>query len=163
LLVNWTNQPQSPLTGTAFVSNSSRLFLTFNPAPGQYISKTQQLGQISFTSISNQPSAFLELPIASAKAPMPDGTTYTPYTSIQNGEVVVLNGRSLLRQTVGKQGLEYLTLYGLSGVNYTIESATNLTPPIMWQPFYQLTPLNLIATTPNLATTNKEMFFRAQQ
>jgi hypothetical protein len=151
------------LTGTAFVSNSSRLYLTFNPPNGQAIMNTQQLGQISFASASNQPSAFLPLPVASVTAPMLDGTTYTPYKILQSGEVVVLLQRSLLRPARGTNGQEYLTLYGFSGTNYTIESATNLNPPAVWQSAYALTPTNFIALTPEFGTTNPAMFFRARQ
>ncbi|MDB6067254.1 MAG: hypothetical protein JWR26_3462 [Pedosphaera sp.] len=163
LLTNWTVQPQSPLTATASVSNGSHLYLTFSPTNGQNIDNTQQLGQISFTSATNQPSAFLPLPVAGATAPMLDGSTYTPYLTAQNGEVVVLNKRSLLRQTPGTNNQESLTLYGLSETNYTIESATNLNSPINWLPAYALTPTNFIAVTPVLATTNPAMFFRAKQ
>ncbi len=163
LLTNWSVQPQSPLTGTAFVSNNSRLYLTFSPASGQNIANTQQLGQISFTSASNQPSAFLPLPVAGATAPVLDGTTYTPYQAIQNGEVVVLDTNALLRAARLANGAEYLTLYGYSGTNYTIQSATNLAPPINWQTAYMLVPSNLIALTPNLPTTNPAIFYRAKQ
>jgi hypothetical protein len=164
LLTNWSVQPQSPLTGTAFVSNSSRLYLTFSPASGQSITSTQQLGQITFATASNQPSAFLPLPVASVTAPLlQDGTTYTPYKTAQEGEVVVLNKRSLLRRVWVTNGLESLTLYGLSGTNYTIESTTNLKPPAVWQPLFTLTPSNFNAATPGLGTTNPAMFFRARQ
>lgn len=162
-LTNWSVSAQSPLTGTAFVSNNSSLYLTFSPPSGQTIANTQQLGQINFTSASGQPSAFLPLPVASVTAPMLDGTTYTPYATGQNGEVVVLNQHSLLRQFLGTNGLQYLTLYGLSDTNYTIESTTNLSPPVVWQPVYDLTPSNFIAFTPGLATTNPAMFYRARQ
>lgn len=164
LLTNWSVQPQSPLTGTAFVSNRSRLYLSFTPANGQSIVNTQQLGRIAFLSASNQPSAFLPLPVASATAALAEnGATYTPYQTTQNGQVVVLNGRSLLQQSLGTNGQENLTLYGLSTTNYTIESATNLTPPVLWQPAYTLTPSNFIAVTPGVPATNPAMFFRAQQ
>jgi len=164
LLTNWSVQPLSPLTGTAFVSNSSRLYVAFSPASGQSISNTQQLGQITFASASNQPSAFLPLPVASVTAPMlQDGTSYTPYKTAQDGEVVVLNQRSLLRQGRGTNGLEYLTLYGFSGTNYMVESTTNLKPPPIWQPLYTLAPSNFIAATPGFGITNPAMFFRARQ
>ena len=163
LLTNWSVQPQSPLTGMASVSNNSRLHVTFSPAGGQSISNAQQLGQITFASASNQPSAFLPLQVAGAAAPMWDGTTDTPYKTTQNGEVVVLNSNSLLRANSGTNGQEYLTLYGLSGINYTIASATNLAPPAVWRPVYALTPTNFIAITPGIATTNPAMFFRARQ
>jgi hypothetical protein len=166
LLTNWSVQPQSPLTGTAFVSNSSRLYLTFSPASGQSISNTQQLGQITFASASNQPSAFLPLPVASVTAAMlQDSTTYTPYKTTRNGEVVVLNTNSLplLRANRGTSGLQYLTLYGFSETNYVIESATNLNPPALWQPLYALTPSNFFAITPTISMTNPAQFFRAKQ
>jgi len=121
------------------------------------------LGQVTFTSISNQPSAFLPLAVADTAAPLPNGETGTPYKTNQNGEVVVLHTNSLLRTYRGTNGLEYLTLYGLSDINYTIESATNLNPPIGWQSVYTLTPANFIAITPGLETTNPAMFFRASQ
>ena len=146
------------------MSNSSRLYVAFSPASGQSISNTQQLGQITFASASNQPSAFLPLPVASVTAPMlQDGTSYTPYKTAQDGEVVVLNQRSLLRQGRGTNSLKYLTLYGFSGTNYTVESTTNLKPPAIWQPLYTLTPSNFIAATPGFGTTNPAVFFRARQ
>jgi hypothetical protein len=164
LLTNWSVQPQSSLTGTAFVSNNSRLYLTFSPTSRQSISNTQQLGQINFASSSNQPSAFLPLPVASVTAPLLDGTTYTPYKALQNGEVVVLHTNSLLRWSRGTNGLEHLTLYGFSGTNYTIESTTNLNPPTIWQPAYtDVIPAGFVSVTPSLETTNPAMFFRAKQ
>jgi len=77
---------------------------------------------------------------------------------------VVLHTNSLLRAFRGTNGQEYLTLYGLNDTNYTIESATNLAPPIAWQTAYTaLTPTNFIALTPGFGTTNQAMFFRAKQ
>jgi hypothetical protein len=163
LLTSWSVQPQSPLAGSAMVLNSSRLFLTFTPPDGQTISNTQPLGQINFTSASSQRSAFLPLQVASAAAPMQDGAVYTPYETAQNGEVVVLNTNSLLRASRGTNGQEYLTLYGYSGINYTIESTTNLSPPVTWQPAFTLTPEDLFVLSPGLATTNRETFYRARQ
>jgi hypothetical protein len=163
LLTNWSLQAQSPLTGTAVVSNNSRLFLTFVPAGGQSLVNTQRLGQLTFTSVSNQPSAFLPLPVAGAVAPMSNGVSATPYETTQNGEVAVLNGRSLLRQVSVAGGLEYVALYGYPGTNYTIESATNLIPPVTWLPVCALLVSNWMAATPELTPTNPALFFRASQ
>ena len=163
-LTSWSVQPEAPLTGTVFVSNRSRLYLTFSPASGQSINAAQRLGQISFATASNQNWAFLPLPVASVTAPMlQDGSTDTPYKTTQDGEVVVMNERSLLRRSAGVDGLEHLTLYGYSGTNYTVESATDLTPPVIWQPLYSLTPSNFMAVTPGLITTNPAVFYRARQ
>jgi hypothetical protein len=163
LLTNWSILPQSPLTGIASVSNSSRLYATFTPPGGQTITNTQQLGQLAFLSASSQPTAFLPLPIAGAKAPMPDGTTFTPYQTGQDGEVVVLHTNSLLRLAPGTNGAGRLTLYGFSGTNYTMESTTNLNPPVAWQPAFTLVPTNFIQVVPALAFTNRATFFRAKQ
>jgi len=163
LFTEWSVQPQSSLTGTAFVSNNSVLYLTFSPASGQSIMNTLQLGQITFTSVSNQPSAFLTLPVVNAAAPTLDGTSYTPYLATQNGEVVVLNTNPLLRENLGTNGTEYLALYGYSGTDYTIQSATNLASPIIWQNVYALVPSNFMALSPNLTVTNPAMFYRAKQ
>jgi hypothetical protein len=163
LLMNWSVQPQTPLTAVLVSSNHS-LYLTFTPPSGQSILNTQQLGEIGFTAISNQPSAFLPLPVTGLSAPMLDGTTYTPYARAQDGEVVVLHTNSLLRMSRGTSGEEYLTLYGLTGTNYTIEATTNLSPPVVWQPVYtDLLPDNFIAIIPDIGITNPAMFFRAKQ
>ncbi len=163
LLTNWSVSAQPPLTGTAVVSNNNRLYATFSPPGGQTISNTQLLGQITFVSASNQISAFLPLPVAGVAAPMLDGTTFTPYATTQDGEVVVLHIRSLLRQLHGANGMEQLELYGFSDTNYTIEFATNMNPPANWQPAFQLTPTNLVAITPALSFTNTATFYRAKQ
>src|SRR5882672_7882433 len=57
------------------------------------------------------PWRFTVFPISAA---MVDGTTFTPYAATQNGEVVVLNGRSLLRETPATNGVRSLALYGFS-------------------------------------------------
>jgi hypothetical protein len=163
LLTNWSLQVPSPLTGAAVVSNGSRLYLTFSPASGQSLVNTQQLGWLCFTSASNQPSAFLPLPVAGLSAPMANGESATPWATTRNGEVVVLNGRPLLRQVAVTNGQEYLELYGYPGTNYTIESATNLVPPVDWRPVWALTPSDFTAATPELTTTNPALFFRASQ
>ena len=164
LLTNWSLQQQPPFAGTVLVSNNSRLYLTFSPTNGQSIINTQQLGRINFASISNQSSAFLPLPVADATAPMLDGMIYTPYKALQNGEVVVIRTNSLVRQ-VRTNGQEYITLYGLNGTNYIIQSTTNLASPIVWQTaFSGLVPsVGLTALTPIFAATNKMTFYRGLQ
>ena len=162
-LTNWVVQPQPPLSASGFVSNNNRLYLTFTPVAGQVISNVQALGQIQFTAPNTSPSAFLPL-VGDVTALMVNGESDTPFKTNQNGEVVVINGNSLLRRVTGTNGLDYLTVYGLSGVSYTIESATNLRPPVVWSPFItNVIPTNLVALTPYYVTTNWMTFLRARQ
>ncbi len=163
LLTNWTVQPLAPFTGSLSVSNGGRLYVTLTPAIGQSFVSTQQLGQIGFLAISNQPSAFLPLPIADASGPRPDGTD-TPFRNFHDGEVAVIHIQSLLRALAESNGQRHLTLYGLAGTNYTIESATNLSPPTAWMPVLSLTPsATMILSTSDLGSSNAAIFYRARQ
>jgi hypothetical protein len=164
LLTSWSVQPEPSLTGTAAVSNNNQVYVIFSPTNGQYISNTQNLGQITFFAISNQPSAFLPLVVDGVTAPLPGGAVYTPDATAEDGQVVVLNKRSLMRQWFGTNGQQYVTLYGLSGTNYTLEATTNLGVAADWHPFFAgLIPTNFIIVTPGAGLTNPAMFFRAQQ
>jgi hypothetical protein len=58
--------------------------------------------------------------------------------------------------------LEKLTLYGYTGTNYTVETATNLNAPVAWQPAFLLTPTNFIAVPPEFGLTNAARFYRAK-
>lgn len=162
LLTDWNVQVAPPMSGTLQISNNSRLYVTFNPPGGQGVSNTIQLGQLQFTAVDNQPSAFLPLTVADATAPMLDGEAYTPNKTFQDGEVIVLHTNSLLRLT-RTNGLASLTLYGFSGTNYTIQSTTNLLPPVQWMDAFTLVPSNFIAIFPDLQMTNRATFYRAEQ
>jgi len=168
LLTNWLVVSQVPYAGSVLVSNNSRLYLMFsNAVSGQTIqSSNQVLGQIQFASASNQPSAFLPLPVAGVTPALVNANAFAPsMTTRANGEVVVVHTNSLLRMYRGSGNQWYLTLYGLPETSYTIESATNLMPPVVWQTAYSglLPATNLIALTPNFGATNRATFYRARQ
>lgn len=164
-LTNWTVAPQSPLTSSTFVSNNNELYVSFSSPIGQSITTNlQQLGQIVFTPGSNQPSAFLPLLVDGVTSKIQNGTVATQTDSAQNGEVIVLNKTPLLRWAPDSNGVQFVTLYGYTGTNYTIESTPNLRTPVLWTPVYtNLTPSNFIAFTPNVIKTNPVMLFRAKQ
>jgi hypothetical protein len=161
LLGNWSAQPIQSSGGNAAVSNNSRVYVTFVPT-NQAFFKTQVLGQVNFTAIPNQPSAFLPLNIAAAAGPRPDGSD-SPVQTYHDGEVAVIRTNPLLRIYGGSSGAESLTLYGLPGTNYSIEFATNLNPPVAWSPAVGVNLTNFIFTTGNLGSSNAAAFFRAKQ
>jgi hypothetical protein len=161
VLTNWTVQPAQAATGNLVLSNAGQLSLTFSPSNTSSFVNTQQLGQVNFFAISNQTSAFLPLRIAGASGPRPDGTD-TPIKAFHNGEVVVLHILSLVRASVISNGLENITLYGLPGTNYTIESTTNLGNPT-WSPVASVTLADFVYSTGPLPNTNAIIFYRARQ
>jgi hypothetical protein len=55
-----------------------------------------------------------------------------------------------------------LLLYGLSGTNYTVESASNM-PPVLWSPATNVLLTNSFYFLNLGAPTNKTMFFRARR
>jgi hypothetical protein len=164
LLSNWTVQPQSPYAGSLFVSNSSRLYLTFSNATAGQTLPAAVVGRLAFASASNQPSAFLPLPVSTIRAPVVNyGYNSASQIAAQNGEVEVIRTNSLLRAYQGTNHTRYLALYGLAGTNYTLQSTTNLAPPINWTTVLTaLMPSDMVVLTPNLGTTNRAIFYRAQ-
>lgn len=164
LLTNWSVQPLTPLQGSVVATNNNLVYVNFSVPPGGLkLNTTQVLDQITFFAVSNQPTAYLKVQAADVTVARADGIMDTPISSLQDGYVVVLNKRSLLHLSGQTNGLQYVTLYGFSGTNYTIESTTNLSPPVVWSPDFDLTPSNFIGLLPGLVTTNAAMFYRAVQ
>ncbi|MGC9944006.1 MAG: hypothetical protein ABSE48_19440 [Verrucomicrobiota bacterium] len=159
LLTNWSVQAQSPLQGFVAASNKSVLYVNSNlPPDGLNLGTIQQSGQLTFAAVSNRPSAYLPLRVADGTALRADGITDAPLSSIQDGYVVVLNRQSCLHLSGDTNGLDYITLYGFSGTNYTIESATNLKAPIKWQPVFDLTPSDFIGLLLGLPTNDEAIY-----
>jgi hypothetical protein len=162
-LTNWTIEPT--LRGDVLVTNGNQLYLDFAPSNQQAFFLTQELGHVSFTAVRDQPSAFLELPIADATGTRIGGTD-APRKFLQDGEVVVINSNPLLRARLAQSNNAYresLTLYGLPGTNYVIESTTDLDPPVVWTPVDSLTPPGFMMSIGDLENTNAAIFYRARQ
>lgn len=163
-LTNWDAQPLNSASCYASVTNGCQLCVTFNPTNGQTFVNTQQLGQITFTAASNQPSAFLPLCISNAAGPLLQGGL-TLDKRFHNGEAVVIHNNPLLRassNTNATAGYSF-TLYGLPGTNYTIEATTNLTPPVTWWLVGSMTLTNFTWSIGDMNMTNTAMFYRARQ
>jgi hypothetical protein len=161
LLTSWSNIAQAPLTGTTTVSDSNVVYFTYNSPDGGAISNLTSLGQISFIPSTNQPSGFLPLTVAGG-AVSTGGPFFDADTTGSNGQVVVLNKNPIFAWNFNTNALD-LTLYGYTGTNYTIEEATNLVPPVDWQPDFFITPVDYISVISNIVTTNPLTVFRASQ
>ncbi len=156
-------QPVSPAVGAASlkVLSPTSVRLTFSAAPGMDLQGNQQIAQLNFTAVSNQPSAFVPL-----AADLPLGTNATPAVtnafSLQSGRVIIVGPQPLLdMQLVG--GSRNLVLYGIPGGSYQIQSSTNVGLDGAWRNFTRVPMTNLSQVFPNLDPAQSSVFFRAYQ
>ena len=161
---DWFPQPPAPLSASALLLSSNQLFLSYAPPFGQSLLRTQQLGQLSLTVVSNQPSAFVRIPLVltRVKGVRADGTAVS-WNLLGDGEIVTVGKQSLLRAALGADGQRSLTLYGQPGTNYVIEFTFSLVPPVLWQNFGSVVLTNLAQPVGNAGNTNSEIYYRAWQ
>jgi len=98
-------QGQPPLTGNGVCVEQQPPVCDFSPAAGK-ASPTPSSWDKSFFASAKQPTRqrSSRCLVASATAPMRDGTTYTPYTKRRDGEVGgCVNNNSLLRNVSGDE------------------------------------------------------------
>jgi hypothetical protein len=147
----------APEVGSANVTDQgSSLLVAIQASPGQMLHGTEQLAQLSFLAISNPPSAFVPLVVGSISAAKPSGAAYTNFVTYA-GTVIMVQDIPVLTAAIGPGAQRSLTLYGLVGVNYQLQSTTNLLAA--WTPLLNYTQTNEVITI-NMATTNDCIFYR---
>jgi hypothetical protein len=101
IFTNASISDTAPEVGSASViDQGTRLLIAIQASPGQVFQGTEQLGQLSFSAISNPSSAFVPLPVGSISAVKPDGTAYINYIT-QAGTVIDVQNIPVLTATVG--------------------------------------------------------------
>jgi hypothetical protein len=134
---------------------------TVQALSGNFLAATQHIGQLNFTAVPNQQSAFVPLLISSLMATQPSGQP-VPKTLADHGRAVVVGQELLLEPILSSNQLCNLVLYGQPGTNYRIETSPEPNGPV-WTPAWQGTLSNLFLTINGIATTNQTLFFRARQ
>jgi len=119
----------------------TNLLITLQTAPGQTLQGTQQVAQLSFSALSNSPSAFVQLPLQSVTATKPDASPYTNYL-MHAGTVAVVRDRPLLLPSVSSNQEWVLTVFGRLGAAYQVQGSTNPAKPGTWQPVLNYTQTN---------------------
>jgi hypothetical protein len=127
----------SSLVRTAAVQSlgEGRFRLNMSSQPGQSIRGSNVLAQLQFGSDSNQPSAFIVLPLSNVAARQPDGTVVDT-TFVRNGRVVMIREQPLLELARGMDGLLKLRLFSRPGDTHDLERADAITGP--WNQFDRL-------------------------
>jgi len=147
----------APEVGSASVTDQGEsLLVAIQASSGQVLHGTEQLAQLSFSAVSNPPSAFVPLPVGSMSAAKPDGNAYVNYIT-DPGTVTMVQNTPVLTAAVGTGTQRSLTLYGLVGLNYQLQYSTNLT--FAWTPLLNYTQTNEVITI-NVPATNDIIFYR---
>lgn len=148
--------------GTSSLQNNhSNLLITVEAVPGQVLQGSNLLAHLSFQTITNQPSAFIKLPVSVAAAWKPTGQSYTA-SFTQAGAVTVVNNAPLL-QINGVSGASVsLTMYGKVGTAYQLLTSTNTVEPLTWQVLLAYTQTN-VAQTVNLTVRSASAAYRLLQ
>ncbi len=139
------------------ITNGNQLVLIVQGAPGSnyVILSTASLSPpITWTTVTN-------LTLTSAVeyinlGPLPRQTEFFAIEA-------ALPAPPALTVSLGNSFNAVLTLSGISGSQYTIQSAASLTPPITWNTLTNLTLTNPVQTISLGAPTNLMQFFRAEQ
>jgi len=159
-LTNWAIQSFLHFAASGFVSNNSHLLISFALTNGQSFVGSQSLGQLDFTAVSPQISAFLDLSFSDTTGLREDGTVI-PKNLFNGGIATVIGAESLLRAFVGTNGHRSLILYGSPGSTHTIQLSTSLVPTV-WQNVSLHTLTNFTELI-NLGDTSPAAFYRAKQ
>ena len=99
--------------------------------PGQVISGSAQIAQLSFQAVAGQRSTFMPLAISSMAAMDASGVSYPNYIP-RNGETVVVGDVPLLRGAPASGSSRTLTLYGKVGLNHELQYNTNVLATASW-------------------------------
>jgi hypothetical protein len=135
--------------------------VAFNSLPGQVLSGTQTLARLHFSAVAGQSSAFVPLHLAGPVV-MRAEEGLAPTVVLKDGRVVVIAERGLLEAGAGTNDTRLLTLYGIPGVTYTIETSPTPAIPASWSFWQTYTPTNLEAVLVLPPPPGPSIFYRAQ-
>ena len=141
------------------ILNSNLVQATLSAAAGQSLAGDQQLAQLNFTAVSNQPPVFLPLAPFSFQATNLDGSAVANL-AVLPGSLVIVNYQPLLQDAIAGDGTRLLSLYGLPGHGYEIQRSTNL---VTWSDIIRVPMTNLVQTFSGLSVSGPRVFYRAYE
>ena len=142
-------------------NQGTNLHLSFQAAPGQTIQGSNLIAQLNFQTVSNQPSAFVNLPVVITSGTKPIGTSYANYFPYA-GQVAVVNDLALLQLSASGNSSLTLTVFGKVGARYQLQSATSLVAPVVWSALNTYNQ-STVAQTLSLNPASPALMYRVQQ
>jgi len=133
--------------------------LTFTAASGMNLLGNQQIAQLNLTAVSNQPSAFVSLTPQTPLGTNADSSSVAQF-SLQGGREVIVGSRSLL-ELQEQSGNLNLTLYGIPGQSYQIQTSSNLASATTWSNYLLVPVTNLSTIFSSVGAARPAVFYRA--
>jgi hypothetical protein len=145
----------SMVLGTA---NSNGLPIAFTLNPAAIPTTNHVLAWLNFQGITNLDSAIVPLTITHFSTTRGSGQVVPAATA--NGQVILIVSKPIL--VVSGKPQFGITMYGLPGATYAIESTTNLASP-GWHELERLLESGRVLTLTGLTNTAAQQFYRTEQ
>jgi hypothetical protein len=150
-----------PASATVTPQGPTTCLLHLATRSGQFITGSRQIGQLAFSAIPGQHSAFVAVKPQPLTASRTDTTLVTNLFS-QPGRAVVIGPEPLLDAGFALDGTRQLTLYGNPATTYGIDYLTSLASPTTWIRLPTQFPLTtLSAPVQGLEPAASPIFYRA--
>ena len=142
------------------VAGSDQFDLSLTTCSNQFLIGIQQVAWLHFTTVSNKPSAFVDLSLDDITGWQADGTPIRNFAP-QSGRLVIIGEEPLLECLLATNGLPTLVLYGKPGWNCDMDARPTLDMVTPWQFYQQTTLMDLFQTFYPVPASNSPRFFRA--
>ena len=120
------------------------------------------VGQLCFTAMGGQSSAFVPLEIVDVEGRKPNGVLVANAYG-QSGRVVVVGEQPLLEAFIATNGQLALILYAQPGTTNLLQRTTSLNAPAEWQPMGRTVTSNLIEIIQPILMPERTLFLRARK
>jgi hypothetical protein len=139
-LVNVALSDVAPNIGTARLQPGppGEYQLTLGTRPGQMFCGQQDVARLSFVTLANQPCNVVPVAVSAVSAIETNGLGMRR-TGAQDGRVQVIGLAPQLTLATADAGQRRLTLAGEPGLNYAVESSTNLASAADWRSIGEVT------------------------
>jgi hypothetical protein len=127
-----SNLPPSVATATVISNTPNTALVHVVMQTGQTLQGALPFGQLWFTAISNQPSAFLPLRLTGTVLGKADGSSVSNVL-VQPGRVVLVAEQPLLEAFAAGNGTRSMTIYGKPWSAYALEYSTDLKNANGWR------------------------------
>jgi hypothetical protein len=155
----FSNLPAAVATATIVSNSPSTALIHIVTQPGQSLQGALAFGQLWFSAVTNQPSAFLPLRLTGALLGKADGSSVSNVL-IQPGRVVLVAEQPLL-EAFANNGNRSLTIYGKPWSGYALEYSTDMSDPNGWRVHSRHPFTGMFVNVTGLPAGGDKYFYRA--
>jgi hypothetical protein len=153
-----TQQVSAPL----LVESNGQVHIELTLPANRILYGPTNVGELGFTAVARQSSAFVPLLITDIDGLKPDGAPVA--NAIGNaGRVVVIGAEPLLEAWRLPSGQVQLTVYGPPGVTVRLETTTNLAETASWTTWRDVTLSGLSTNVSPVPSSSQTLFIRARR